>query len=341
MRFISDLMISKTILLEFEKGYHVGWREPRVILDHTTVLRALLYSSYLLDLGKCAELIKGGLLRASSLLPAVKVEGLAKILLPFPRFPSYVKASEIRRLWITPQGLRHIFDFVKMCSESFGTPIVNEVGGDNISIICDRLRNATKLRRIGDVVCLDDDCRGFTPSHRDFFERIEEHRNRIDRVSGSADLFVVEGIKPNTVLWMVLEGDEEAVRCAENLVRLLEITGLGGLRSRGWGRFRIVNIEVDRQLFNTMSRMIGWSKGYNLLLGSMPPGRWMDLRRSFLEVGIIMGRSGPPQDEYVLPVIKILDVGSLVYVVDTPGHKLMSLNNDRAVLLFNPVVLHA
>ncbi|MEM1679499.1 MAG: hypothetical protein QXY26_09365 [Ignisphaera sp.] len=334
-------MVFKALVLEFEKGYHIGWREPRAVIDHTTVLRALLYSSYLLNSEKCVELIKDGSLRATALLPTVTIDGLARPLLPFPRLPSYVKVSEIRKLWITPQGLKYVFEFVEGCNNSSGTPIVDEVGGNGISILCHRSGNSVRLRRIGDVVCLDDDCNGFTPINKDFFERVKEHRNRIDRVSSSADVFTIEGIKPNTLLWMAFEGSEEAVRCTENLVKLLEFLGLGGFRSRGWGKFRITSIEIDKQFLNTMIGMIGWDKGYNLLLGSMPLGQWMDPHRSFLEVGTIMGRAGPPQDEYVLPVIKVLDVGSLVYIVSVPSHKLMSLNNNRATLIFNPVVLHA
>ncbi|MEM4554100.1 MAG: hypothetical protein QXQ93_08840 [Ignisphaera sp.] len=334
-------MVFRVLLLEFEKGYHVGWREPRVIVDHTTVLRALLYYSYLLGLGKCVELIKGGSLRSSALLPAVKIGDSVRILFPFPRLPSYVKASEIRKLWTTPQGIQYILDFVKECVESSGTPIVDEVRGDSISILCHGANKSVELKQIGDVVCVDSDCKGFTSDHRGFFERVEEYRNRVDRLSGSADVFVVKGIKPNTLLWIAFEGNEEAIICAENLFKLLEQTGLGGLRSRGWGRFRVVDAKIDEQFLDTVTKMLGWSKGYNLLLGSMSPGGWMDLPRSFLEVGTIMGRSGPPQDEYVLPVIKILDVGSLVYVVNIPGPKIISLNNNRALLLFNPVVLHA
>jgi len=328
-------------VLEFEKGYHTGWREAITVIDHTTVLRALLYSSYLLNSEKCVELIKDGLLRATALLPTVTIDELARPLLPFPRLPSYAKVSEIRKLWMTPQGLQYVFDFVKKCSESFGTPIVDEVRSDAISILCHRSENSVKLRRVGDVVCFDDDCKGFTPINKDFFEKVKEHRNRIDRISGSADVFTIEGIKPNTLLWTAFQGSEEAVRCTENLVKLLEFLGLGGLRSRGWGKFRVTSIEIDKQFLNTMIGMIGWDKGYNLLLGLMPLGRWIDLHKSFLEVGTIMGRAGPPQDEYVLPVIKVLDVGSLVYVIDVPSYKLIPLNNNRATLIFNPVVLHA
>lgn len=114
------------------------------------------------------------------------------------------------------------FDFVERCSDSSGTPIVDEVGGDGTSILCHRSGNSVRLRRIGDVVCLDDDCSGFTPINKDFFERVKEHRNRIDRVSGSADVFTIEGIKPNTLLWMAFEGSEEISRVVESLGSLME-----------------------------------------------------------------------------------------------------------------------
>jgi len=344
------MVTTKVIVLTFDKGYHVGWREPRKIVDHKTILRALIYVARLINAEKCIERFVRGELGASALLPTIVLDNEVRLLAPFPRIPCLGKAARIRGLFVTLSTLKCVLDFIAKCVNAEGAPVAQEVvvgkvgNSERVAIKCvDGLQMTLELERIRGVVCLGKECDEVKPHvPEEFFSIVSEYRNRIDRLSGAADVYEVYGVKPFTPLWLAFRGDKKAVDCCLNLLEVLQRLGIGGLRSRGWGKFKIgINMEVKSDDENVVTSFGGWSKGFNYLLGLALPGNWVDVKKSYATRDTVMGISGPPMDEYRLPLIYAMDVGSVVYAKDIPNPQILTINNGRAVIVFNPVVIHA
>uniref|UniRef100_A0A7C5UVC2 CRISPR system Cms protein Csm4 n=1 Tax=Ignisphaera aggregans TaxID=334771 RepID=A0A7C5UVC2_9CREN len=342
------MSLTKVSILLFEKGYHVGWREPRKIIDHATVLRALIYIAHLSSSKKCARLLENGGLFASALLPVLKTDsGCLKLLSPFPHIPCIGKATRIRSLYTTLSALFNILQFVLECHNGGGVPMVigiDEEAEIMVSCISGKGAKAPKLKVVKSVVCLGNvDCNTvLNYAISEFFDRISEHRNRIDRISGAADVFMLHGINTQTPLWLAFSGDSEAIECAETILEMLQHFGIGGFRSRGWGRFRqITDAKPCSEDENILKSYSGWSIGYNYLLGIMPSGEWLDPRYSYASRAMVMGLAGSSNNEYSLPVIGVMDIGAVIYVKKVPQPYIINLDNGKSVYIFNPVTIHA
>jgi len=329
--------------LSFEKGYHVGWREARRIIDHTTLLRALLHVAHLTGSGGCAEkLLKGGL-EASALLPALPAGNEVRLLAPFPRIPCLGKATRIRGLYLTLTTLRRLLLPVSQCLQIGGTPVARESGLGSVIVYCAGApAQSLELATLGSIACFRDECDALAPYALDeLYVMVAEYRNRIDRLTGAADPFETYGFKPLTPHWLVLKGDGDAVECGFTLLEILQRFGLGGLRSRGWGRFKLSrDAAINAGDHDVLAKSSGWTRGVNYTLGLMTPGNWVDSERTFATREIVMGRSGPSNNEYKLPIVYAMDVGSIVSAREIPSPRVLSLGG-RAVMIFNPVVVHA
>jgi len=339
-------MVLRVAVIEFDKGYHVGWREPRKIVDHTTILRALIYIAHLINATKCIEVLSKGELEASALLPAINdSEGQLRLLVPFPKIPCLGKAGRVRRLFITLSTLRKVLNYIAKCGKDGGIPVTQEgITTDEITVQCVEVeREALVLKKVKEVACMDKECDNMVMQlPEELFSVVSEYRNRIDRLSGAADVFEVYGVKPYTPLWLALRGNEETVKCSIKCLEALQIFGLGGLRSRGWGRFRaITDAKVNPEDREVLERLSGWLQGYNYLLGFMPPGDWVELKHSYATREVIMGIAGSSSNEYKLPIIYVMDIGSIIYVKTPPGPQTFLLDGGKAILIFNPVTIHA
>jgi len=250
--------------------------------------------------------------------------------------------------WATLPAVREILVFSRECVEGGGVPIIVGGGDDFIEISC--RGKSLRLKVVERIVCMDgDDCRLLGKPRLPLFEKIEEYHNRIDRVTGSADLFRLEGWKANTPLWVCFEGSSEALSHIEPLLKILGELGLGAYRSRGWGAFKVVEgIEPCDVDVKVLDRNSGWEIGYNFLLGSMLPGEprdWLDENHSFAPPTIISGIAGPVFEEYRLPLIKALGVGGLVYARRKPRASIVwirtSVPGQKAWIVFNPLVVNS
>jgi hypothetical protein len=329
--------------LSFEKGYHVGWREARRIIDHTTLFRALLHVAHLTGSGGCAEkLLKGGL-EASALLPALPAGKEVRLLAPFPGIPCLGKATRIRGLYLTITTLRELLAYISQCLQRGGTPVARESKLGSVIVDCTGApAQSLELARSGSLACFNDECKALVPyALEELYVMVAEYRNRIDRMSGAADLFETYGYKPLTPHWLVFRGDRDAVECGFALLEILQRFGLGGLRSRGWGRFKLSReVAINPGDHEVLATSSGWRRGVNYTLGLMTPGEWVDLERTFATREVVMGRSGPSNNEYKLPVVYAMDVGSIVSAREIPSPRVLSLAGG-AVMIFNPVVVHA
>jgi len=340
----------RLFFLEFPKGYHVGWRKASMIVDHTTLLRALASVAYMVDDQFLVNEIVEGKLATSSLLPSLASADRQcyRLLTVFPTLPSLVKLSKLGVSWATLPAVREVLVFVRECVEGGGAPVIVGGGDDFIEIGCgDR---SLRLKVVERIACVDgDDCRLLGKPRLPLFEKIEEYHNRIDRVTGSADLFRLEGWKTNTPLWACFKGSSEALAHVESLLKILGELGLGAYRSRGWGAFRVVEdvkpCDIDGKV---LDRNTGWETGYNLLLGSILPGEprgWLDESRSFALPTVIGGIAGPVFEEYRLPLIRALGVGGLVYAKSKPRARVVWVRTSvpgRGVwIVFNPLVVNS
>lgn len=336
-------MSLKIAVVEFTRGYHVGWDEPRLLIDHVTILRAIMYASYITGSYELAEKIVGGCLGSTSMLPVIPTAKGLRLLSPFPRIPSLVKYARLSRLWSTVNAVVELLNYASKCLSGKSLPAVKDIERDELVVYCPETElGGLNLNIVGDIVCYgQEDCSGIPAYYRVSFDTTVEYRNRIDRVTGSADVYAVSYVSPSTPLWV---GFRDSCGVSEHALSMLELLGrigLGGLKSRDLGRFNILKDTTVYSLdLNLLNKYSGWKVGYNYLLASILPGEWMDNKVSWAQKTTIVGYSGDPTGEYRLPVIEAMDVGGVVYARKEPKHISIPVGGGRAQIVFNPVVVH-
>ena len=349
----------KTVYLRFHRGYHVGWRDIRKLVDHITILRFLVYLSHLVNATSIAESIKRGEVVSSALLPLIEFDGKARLLAPYPRLPVIMsKPAKIWSLWITLPALVKTLRFADACARGGYIPAVKEAEKDNcdrsvcdrrLAVVCvDDKGGVVKEEQYcvrGDVVCADDkDCNMLPRLDHEMFSVVVEYRNRIDRLTGAADLYIVKAVITSTKLWLAVGASNSSVldSCVE-LIKVGSVLGLGGSRSRGWGAYEVVEAKPVDEDLAVLRDYVGWAKGYNYLLGSMVLDKWIDVSKSFAQKTVVEGYSGPSYNPYILPVVEAMDIGSIVYALNTPKPVIYSITTaaGEATLIFNPLVIHS
>lgn len=339
----------RLFFIVFSKGYHVGWRRPEKIIDHVTLLRALMSVAYSLGDEWLAREIASGCLSATALLPAVPVGKCTRLLTVFPTLPAIVKASKLGVSWITLHAAHRVVTLAQKCANTSTWPVLSSVK-DKLLIKCQSGEDKLELDVWRGVACVPgEDCRSLQEGLEapiELFEELVEYHNRIDRVTGAADLYRLSGWAPRVPLWLAVRGEEKVLRHVEASLEALRELGIGGYRSRGWGSFKLVGdarpCSLDMEVLEGYS---AWSTGYNMLLGSMFLERvdWIDGRLSFAKPRIFMGISGQVYDEYRLPVIEAMDIGSLVYARSTPSLVVYKIGtaspHGKAYIVFNPLVV--
>ncbi|MET1101571.1 MAG: hypothetical protein ABWW69_03730, partial [Pyrodictiaceae archaeon] len=243
-------MKTRVLFFAFKRGYHVGWRRPEKIVDHVTVLRALLSTAFMLGRRGFVESVRSGELAASALLPALPMgDGEARLLSLFPPLPALVKRSKLGLSWATLPASHAIVVFANDCASKGGLPLLARAKDGGIGVFCrngDGGRLLLDLRE-GGIACLPgEDCNSLPRAPTPILEKVEEYHNRIDRVTGAADLYRVSGWRPQAPLWLGLHGVESVVDEAEALARILGELGLGAYRSRGWGFFSVEELKPHR-----------------------------------------------------------------------------------------------
>lgn len=329
-------------MVRFRAPYHVGWSRTEKTISNLTLLRAITYAALTLGLRDLVDDIANCRVLSSSLLPTIpRKDGRLSLLAPFPKLPRVGKASAE---WITLRGLKEVISAISKCSD---VPLV-EVDGEEepteIKVVCEG-KTYTKLVISNGIARLNDEALTDT----DVLSPYRTLRNRIDRVTGSADFYPLSGIYALTPQWFILliKGDVNINNLSSSL-KLLEVTGLGGRRSGGWGRFEIVE-QVGTVLASEEVELIsraleGRRKGYHVLLGdSIIKG--FDERRSFINLRKIEGIAGDSKSVHKLPVLIIAGLGSTVYLTGSNGEHPCTLLkictdelNHEPMLPFNTVM---
>jgi len=308
-------LIIKTLV--FKTPYHSGWRHTERLLSNTTLIRSLTLIASQLNLTEFINKVRNGKLRSSALLPAIlDKEGVLRPLLPLIKLPSKIK--DVKASWISLKAAQELLRTFRSCKE---VPIIVDLIAekDHQTIIFECNGKLHKGLAIKGKVIIHQEELNHINGVNDLIVPYKEIRNRIDRVSGSADLFPVVGHQALTPLWFLMISEEINEVLLDRLLNILSKLGIGGLRSRGWGRFEIVKIPIHKEYKEILEKGVFYKEpNYYISLGDTSLSNIIDLRKSIIELGFIEGLSGVSNNLYILPKIALIRPGSIVYLTKRP-----------------------
>lgn len=304
-------MVTIVRTLVFKTPYHVGWREPREVISSITILRSLAYLASNLGLSSIISDIRDGKLRSSSIMPTLPGrDGKLRLLVPAIRLPS---RSKLSIKWLS---LRALHEIIKVMNSQKCIPLINEVKDVNglyeVGIICGGKVLRFKVRN--NVMVCSDEVKELI--FTDVIIPYREVRNRIDRITGATDLYPITGYRALTPMWLVIQCDKEGL--IDKLLTILSTMGLGGLRSRGLGKFDIKNVIISNNYLDILMNGLRYDgQGYYINLGaSLFSSKFIDLDRSLLELNVLEGIAGTSNTSYTLPKVLFIREGSIVYLKD-------------------------
>lgn len=297
----------KTVFVpvEFKSPYHVGWRTAEPLIEGLTLHRALVSASALAG-GACGDASNiVSELRVSSMLPLAEdsERGCYKLLAPLPPVPSRIQLKKKRLRWATLRALVRLAGLAERAP-----PYIVDLDESRRTLVVEPSNRVCNLHFTGEVVHECDETIKTPPS---ILRSLEVHVNRMDRSTSAADVFRVAGYMPMVKVGVVVEGG--IADCCVELLRLLGELGIGGLRSRGFGRFEVSSGELcDDDLKLVSSNP---SSGHVVLLGSYPLDRHLvDVSKSMINRRLLSGYSGPPHDAHVLPHMNYMGAGSILSI---------------------------
>jgi len=324
-------LLTKSLIIEFKTPYHVGWRRPEPIIDGLTVHRSLLALSSMIVPQGLEELVEK--LRVSAILPAVRKQGQHEPLIPLPPIPSKMGAKKAGLEWATLRATSTLAG-----KTSLGGHVILE-GVERGKAVFKLASSSTTFELCVENGVLKECDEDIEPLASSPLERFEAVFNRVDRVTGSADLFKVSGYRPRGDMMVVIQSaSSDLLRRAEDLLRLLGVVGVGGLRSRGFGKF-VVKGEagLDTKRFGGDP-----CAGPNVMLGSyLLDDSLVDLSKSYVITRLLAGYSGPTQDTHILPYLSIAGAGSILYFKSPLKHLVRRVEtaSHSSLLVFNPVAI--
>jgi CRISPR-associated protein Csm4 len=355
-------MIQSVVInaIEFTKGYHVGWSRSEEIIDHITILRGLIATLAMMQDHESIGKIINGELKATSLFPLHTCKGVGKLLVRLPASPHGPGIKKGIVKWSTLPAIRRVLEFYEKCDSLGGFPLLKSIE-DGVVYECRdkvtlRYYTEEKFELVGDprIMCIEGgDCEHICHDKRHYYEHFDEVHARIDRVSGSSDVYRLTGIKAHAPFWLAFISTSEAILDkAVKALRLLEDIGLGGYRSRGLGRFKLLDVKLADEDIEVLKKNTFLDKpGYVYLLGSYPiiedTIKLFDIDRAYCYQRLLEGISGDSYNSYYLPVLRLLDVGSVVYLRKTRRELYYTIPIDvighsfKPIIVFNPVAIHA
>ena len=345
-------MPTKVMVLRFLSPYHVGWRTPSPLIDHTTVLRALASLSYSLGIPGLAKAISNGEVRASSILPAGRQGGVVRLLVPFPFIPVLTKKIGVGHTYMPLEEIPALLSAINNCFGSGRVPYIRSQG-DDVWLFCDGQKVAAihrpglKDKKGASVVSLSDKMPVFDEVTK--IVAVRHYRNRIDRVTGSADVYQLRGYFMKGAAWIAVQGEKSELAAIAELLKILGELGIGAYRSRGWGRFELVeDATIHQEDLNALENRCSSCGVLAYLLGSYPIDRASNtVELSLCRLAFFEGKAGPTYAEYDLPVMRVARTGCIVKMrrkpcartikiplPRTPGVKL-----DEPFIVFNPITI--
>ena len=345
----------KSYLLRFAEPYHIGWRRAKSLVNNFTLQRAIISVSYMAGLnGERLEEC-----RLSSMLPAIPGKGgCYHVLLPVPSLPMRFKASKLGLRWFTLGAARALAARAdKLCDGSITLDANPSSMGYEILLrgrdgLMERLyivnvvetKDGREITLSDGILVTEDETRTIRWDRvpLSLFKEVRIWRNRIDRVTGAPDLFLVEGFKAIVDIAILIDCPHISHTVLHSLLELLGRLGVGGLRSIGWGKFTLVEGSLCGNYGEEVFRWRG--RGYYVLLGSYHDrgGDVVEWSRSFINVDTIEGLAGPPYFEYRLPYIRLAGTGSILYLKSEPRPIIERIGDNglEASIVLNPLTVH-
>lgn len=327
----------RLLVLNFRTPYHVGWKVPEPIIESITVHRALVYTSTIIEGSdkRIQEIID---LRTSAVLPVVKHENCYKLLIPLPPIPSKIPLKKRALKYTTLKAAVKLLRLAR--TKTLFIEEVKEttmIGYKDV----DKADSGVILFEGGEKLCYRNEviheCEENVNPPKRIVEKVDVYVNRIDRATNSADVYKISGFKPNTKLGVILHGDKEIVEYATGLFSVIEELGIGGMRTRGFGKFVIEQGYLcDQEYIKTTC-----SHEYIVLLGSYTYVNGINIEESYINKKSIMGYAGPAQDSYLLPYLDFIGSGSIIYIDKDgilPKHYVIKTSYVGALMIFNPVI---
>lgn len=323
--------------VDFEKGFRVGYRRPERVVPAVAVLRALAsVASMTGDTGLLRAVLEGRV-AASAILPALHDGGRLVPLVPLaPQGVVHASLSKSAglgrkaRLYATLGGARRLAEALD--TAGCGAAPCAELVGE----LSKRLK--VVVLKGGDAVLVDDGEEAAvaraTPTDVGL---AAEHRNAIDRLTSSASPFLVTYAKPRGPMVLLVEHEGLDV---ERALKLLGELGLGGLRSRGLGRFTARKIDLGES--RGVAPLSRASTGrYAVSLGEVPlSSDAVDWRRSFFELSVITGYVGPPYAQRLARPIAASRAGASLYVAKQTYERVEVGSEDApSTFVFNPLLV--
>ncbi len=339
----------KVYAIRFRTPYHVGWREPSKIVESVTVHRALISLAYEIYGAHGDNIVKSIIeTKLSSLLPSIRVDYKCyKPLIPYPPIPSRPKPEKAGIEWATLKALSEILSMVGRCITSHGEiPFILFEGG-RTKILCDGSSHEIGVRVVKGKGILASDEEKLEHYLKEFlkpFEEISIWRNRIDRITGSADLYRVPAFRARTDLILMAYQDPNIAYPLQEMLQILGKLGLGGLRSYGFGKFDIWEADICEEGFEkNLEAYVGFkASGAYLSLGSYlgEDIEW-ERNKSLIRPKEIQGYSGPPYEEYLLPIVRYASAGSVIYLKQRPRPRIIEISTSifKPLLIFNPLLI--
>jgi CRISPR type III-A-associated RAMP protein Csm4 len=339
----------KIYAIRFRTPYHVGWREPSEIVESVTIHRALISLAYEIY-GVYGDNIVKNIIetKLSSLLPSIKAyDKCYKPLIPYPPIPSKPKHEKAGIKWATINAILEILSRIGECiTGNRGIPYML-FETERAKILCNGSSQEIGvkiLRDRGILASINEDLEQVLKGSFEPFEEVNIWRNRIDRITGSADLYRVSAFRARTDLILIAHQDPNTVYPLKEMIQILGKIGLGGLRGYGFGKFDVWEANIcEEGLKESFEAYVGYkTSGAYLSLGSyLGENIEWERDRSFIKPKEIQGYSGPSNEGYILPVVRYASTGSIVYLKQLPRPRLIEIEASifKPLLIFNPLLI--
>jgi hypothetical protein len=334
--------------VEFTKGFRIGYRKPELWPPASTVLRSLASVAAMIGDKPLLDSILRGDIAASAILPLARCGGYVKPLVPvrlgavasaFRRaggrgrkveyYFTLSAAAELARAFDSAAGL-HGQKLVEAIAAHMASAVEVVYAGEDVAVVCGKqeagsLKNAEVVKP----------------------RPASEHRNAIDRVTGSAVPFVVTYARATRML-LLLDSPPDLDGHLERTLKLLGELGIGGLRSRGLGRFSLEPVALAPDDVRALNKVRPFSRApsdrYVVALGELPIlSNTIEWESSLFDVSVVAGFAGPPYAQITFGPLVVTGVGAVVKVRGgaTPRADRLDVGSELApsTFVFNPLVV--
>ena len=336
-------------LISFNKGFRIG-HKPEFLPPAITCLRAMASVAAMAGDTELLNSILNGDISASVMLPLARYNDGFKPLVHLNRgiaiyFSRYIAEKSGMSF---SKKVKPYFTLAAAAAlvKSFNASL-NEHGWPELRDVAEKLASIVEIKKTeGDEIILCE--KREATQLRDINIKIEtpklasEHRNSIDRLTGAAKPFVIAYMSAKNML-LLIDSSTQLDDRVETTLKLLGELGIGGLRSRGLGRFTVERVRLTAEDEQTLGMVVPFSKarhGYLLTLGELPLSNALDWEHSFFETHIIAGYMGPPYAQALYGPLVVTRPGAIVKKGYSEPSPVRSVKFAESVSMsINPLVI--